>query len=217
MRWPSGKKKVGCSCFCLFVLVASPNQTARVFKPRDDDDEDDGCERGCAADERRVCGHATGRKGQSKGDQPDPNREPAGAAGAASLVRDFYSSTRLLGLLAHVPALVRVEKYRPTTLDEVVSHKDITSTSRISFYLIYTCLCLCPINPPSRTVYSEEPRSSSPLLRTARHRQDEYDHRYCTSNLWPPVQKVHPRGKSAVQSTRNEPYHTIQSVAQCIG
>jgi len=71
LRSPVAEREEG--CVCLFVW--SPAQTARVFKPREDDgcDGRDGCDRGCAADKRRVCGYATGRKGQGKGDHPDPD------------------------------------------------------------------------------------------------------------------------------------------------
>lgn len=36
----------------------------------------------------------------------------------------------LLHLGAFIDQCFRVEKYRPVTLDDVVSHKDITSTSK---------------------------------------------------------------------------------------
>ena len=47
------------------------------------------------------------------------------------MTRRTYPGARVLSLpeSTYFDRLIRVEKYRPETLDDVVSHKDITGTS----------------------------------------------------------------------------------------
>lgn len=57
----------------------------------------------------------------------------------------------------------RVEKYRPVTLDDVVSHKDITSTSKSPAHFNLSSLTR---SLSSRKVYWKEPVTSPIVLRT---------------------------------------------------
>lgn len=46
-----------------------------------------------------------------------------------ALWRTYYLKLKTNPLTTYWPRSLRVEKYRPVTLDDLVSHKDITSTS----------------------------------------------------------------------------------------
>ncbi len=60
----------------------------------------------------------------------------------------------------------RVEKYRPSSLDQLVSHQDIISTS----WPFRLCLCWMTHFPFSSTFYCRGSAAASAILRPARHR-----------------------------------------------
>jgi hypothetical protein len=63
---------------------------------------------------------------------------------------------------------LRVEKYRPDTLDDVVSHKDITGTSE--FYSLGVKKCYTDDGSPctSRKLYQKRKTSASAILWSSR-------------------------------------------------
>lgn len=74
-----------------------------------------------------------------------------------------------------------VEKYRPATLDDVVAHGDIISTSASR----RGELGRRELTPPrSRPVHRQEPRTAPPLLWTSWDWQDEYDTGGGEEDLW---------------------------------
>lgn len=78
-----------------------------------------------------------------------------------------------------------VEKYRPVTLDDVVAHGDIISTSEPSVLsearsgrTRADAFCV------SRPVHRQKPRAPSPLLRSTGNGKDVHYPRRCSQGLW---------------------------------
>ena len=78
-----------------------------------------------------------------------------------------------------IPRVFRVEKYRPVTLDDVVSHKDITTTSENEFISVETCL-----TSPSRAVHHQKQAAAPAILWSSRNGQDQYNFGCRASYIW---------------------------------
>lgn len=85
-----------------------------------------------------------------------------------------------------------MEKYRPVTLDDVVSHKDITSTSKFWTWTVHPCHSII-LN--SWEIHWEEPLTTSALLWTSWYRKDVYYPCCCQTDIWQWISKANSRGE----------------------